>query len=69
MIQDGLPKEKTPIAGMLSVKYGPYMEMLYAGMDERFKQFMAQYKNYVEIFQWGLEHGCKKLAWAGSKAT
>ena len=65
MIQDGLPKEKTPIAGMLSVKYGPYMEMLYAGMDERFKQFMAQYKNYVEIFQWGLEHGCKKVSMGG----
>ena len=32
--------------------------MLYAGMDERFKQFMPQYKEYVENFKWAFERGC-----------
>lgn len=30
------------IAGILSVQYGNTCEMLYAGMDERFKKFMPQ---------------------------
>ncbi|MDX8418018.1 peptidoglycan bridge formation glycyltransferase FemA/FemB family protein [Absicoccus intestinalis] len=47
------------IAGILSIQYGPTCEMLYAGMDQRFKKFMPQYKEYVENFRWAFERGCK----------
>lgn len=46
------------IAGILSIQYGNTCEMLYAGMDERFKKFMPQYKEYVENFKWAFERGC-----------
>lgn len=47
------------IAGCLSIKYGNTMEMLYAGMDDRFKKFMPQYCIYVTQMQWAFDHGCK----------
>lgn len=46
------------IAGILSIQYGNTCEMLYAGMDERFKKFMPQYKEYVENFKWAFDRGC-----------
>ncbi|MDO4467712.1 MAG: peptidoglycan bridge formation glycyltransferase FemA/FemB family protein [Bacillota bacterium] len=46
------------IAGILSIQYGNTCEMLYAGMDERFKKFMPQYKEYVANFEWAFERGC-----------
>jgi serine/alanine adding enzyme len=52
-------EEGTSIAGILSVQYGDTCEMLYAGMDERFKKFMPQYKEYVENFKWAYERGCR----------
>lgn len=47
------------IAGILSVQFGDTCEMLYAGMDERFKKFMPQYKEYVANFNWAFNRGCK----------
>ncbi len=47
-----------PTAGILSIQYGNTCEMLYAGMDERFKKFMPQYKEYVANFKWAFERGC-----------
>lgn len=41
-----------------SIQYGNTCEMLYAGMDERFKKFMPQYKEYVENFNWAFDRGC-----------
>ncbi len=55
----GISKEgEIAIAGILSVKYGHILEMLYAGMDVRFKKFMPQYEEYIENFKWGLERSC-----------
>lgn len=51
--------EHIVIAGCLSIKYGNTMEMLYAGMDDRFKKFMPQYCIYVTQMQWAFDHGCK----------
>ena len=51
-------QEEIVIAGCLSVKFGPTMEMLYAGMDERFKKFMPQYNIYVKQMKWAFENGC-----------
>lgn len=50
---------RTAIAGILSIKYGDTMEMLYAGMNDKFKKFMPQYYLYTENFKWAFEHGCK----------
>lgn len=58
---EGFAKEyptKTVIAGILSIKYGDTMEMLYAGMNDKFKKFMPQYYLYVQNFKWAFEHGC-----------
>lgn len=40
----GQEDKEIAIAGILSIQYGNTCEMLYAGMDERFKKFMPQYK-------------------------
>ncbi len=50
--------EPTVIAGILSIKYGNTMEMLYAGMDDRFKKFMPQYYLYTENMKYAFSHGC-----------
>ena len=39
------------IAGILSIKFGNTMEMLYAGMNEDFKKFYPQYKLYPRVFE------------------
>lgn len=59
----------TAIAGILSIKYGKQCEMLYAGMDERFKKFMPQYKTYVENFRWAFERGCAYADMGGVEGT
>lgn len=38
----GQEDKEIAIAGILSIQYGNTCEMLYAGMDERFKKFMPQ---------------------------
>ena len=43
--------------------------MLYAGMDERFKKFMPQYKEYVENFKWAFDRGCIYSNMGGVEGT
>ncbi len=57
------------IAGILSIQYGDTCEMLYAGMDERFKKFMPQYKEYVENFKWAFDRGCQWSNMGGVEGT
>ncbi|MDR2976521.1 MAG: aminoacyltransferase [Streptococcaceae bacterium] len=47
----------TVIAGILSIKFGDIMEMLYAGMDEKFKNFYPQYILYTLTFNEALAAG------------
>ena len=58
-----------PIAGVLTVKYGRSCEMLYAGMDERFRRFMPQYKTYVENFAWAFGKGCEEFSMGGVEGS
>lgn len=58
-----------PIAGVLTIRYGRSCEMLYAGMDERFRRFMPQYKTYIENFQWAFENGCEEFSMGGVEGT
>lgn len=48
----------TVIAGILSIKFGDTMEMLYAGMNDKFKKFMPQYYLYTENMKYAFAHGC-----------
>ena len=43
----GQENKDIAIAGILSVQYGNTCEMLYAGMDERFKKFMPQFEPLI----------------------
>ncbi|MGT2783918.1 aminoacyltransferase [Streptococcus merionis] len=42
--------EELVIAGILSVRFGNVMEMLYAGMNDDFKKFYPQYSLYPQVF-------------------
>lgn len=46
------------ISGALCVKYGNTAEILYAGMDERYKRYMAPYASFYKCMTWSFEHGC-----------
>lgn len=61
--------ESRPIAGVLTIRYGRTCEMLYAGMDERFRRFMPQYKTYLENFQWAFDHGVEEFSMGGVEGT
>lgn len=39
------------IAGILSIRFGNVMEMLYAGMNDDFKKFYPQYSLYPKVFE------------------
>lgn len=65
----GQENKDIAIAGILSIQYGNTCEMLYAGMDERFKKFVPQYKEYVENFKWAFEKGCSWSNMGGVEGT
>lgn len=49
------------IAGILSVRFGNVMEMLYAGMNDEFKKFYPQYSLYPKVFEDAYQDG---IIWA-----
>lgn len=49
------------IAGILSVRFGNVMEMLYAGMNDDFKKFYPQYSLYPKVFEDAYQDG---IIWA-----
>lgn len=57
------------ISGVLSIQYGPVCEMLYAGMDQRFKKFMPQYYLYQENMKWAFAQGCRNCNMGGVEGT
>ncbi|MDR1568522.1 MAG: aminoacyltransferase [Streptococcaceae bacterium] len=50
--------QPTVIAGILSIKFGTTIEMLYAGMDDDFKKFYPQYLLYPQVFNDAYEADC-----------
>lgn len=58
-----------PIAGVLTIRYGRTCEMLYAGMDDRFRRFMPQYKTYLENFQWAFDNGVEEFSMGGVEGS
>lgn len=51
--------EVAVVSGALCVKFGPTAEILYAGMDDRYKRYMAPYASFYKCMTWSFEHGCK----------
>lgn len=45
-------------AGALCVRYGNTAELLYAGMDERYKRYMAPYICFESCMKWSFDKGC-----------
>lgn len=59
----------TVIAGILSIKFGNTLEMLYAGMDDTFKKFMPQYYLYTETMKYAFAHGCSYANMGGVEGS
>ncbi|MBF0787645.1 MULTISPECIES: aminoacyltransferase [unclassified Streptococcus] len=53
--------QEVVIAGILSIRFGNVMEMLYAGMNDDFRKFYPQYSLYPTVFQEAFEDG---IVWA-----
>ena len=68
-LSDNEESDRVVIAGCLSIKFGDTMEMLYAGMDDRFKKMMPQYLIYVNQMQWAFDHGCRYCNMGGVEGT
>lgn len=58
LVRDG---DTTVISGALCVKYGPTSEILYAGMNDRYKRYMAPYASFYSCMTWSFAKGC---AWS-----
>lgn len=48
----------TVVSGALCVKYGKTAEILYAGMDDRYKRYMAPYASFYQCMVWSFDKGC-----------
>lgn len=47
------------IAGALCVKFGKTAEILYAGMDDHYKRYMAPYASFYHCMTWSFARGCR----------
>lgn len=59
----GQEDKEIVIAGILSIQFGNTCEMLYAGMDERFKKFMPQYKDMLKTLNGHLIEDVYGVIW------
>lgn len=50
--------DRAILSGALCVKYGKTAELLYAGMDDRYKRYMAPYASFYQCMIWSFEKGC-----------
>lgn len=66
LVSDG---DEVVIAGTLSVVYGSTSEILYAGMDERYKRYMAPYITWKKTFDVCFEKGCTSSNMGGIEGT
>lgn len=52
-------------AGALCVKFGATAELLYAGMDDTYKRYMAPYLSFYSCMEWSFAHGCTSCNMGG----
>lgn len=57
--------DEVTVAGGLCVKFGPSSELLYAGMNDTYKRYMAPYLTFYTCMKWSFEHGCNSCNMGG----
>lgn len=57
------------ISCLLAVKVKDTVEMLYAGMNERYRKYYGSYLTYLEGIKWGYERGCIRCDFGGIPGT
>lgn len=57
--------DEVVIAGALCIQYGPTAELLYAGMDDTYKRYMAPYATFYSCMKWSFERGCTSCNMGG----
>lgn len=57
------------VAACLSVVFGNTSEMLYMGMDDRYKKYMAPYLSHLTPMNWAFSQGCKFANMGGVEGT
>ena len=50
--------------GALAVTFGPTSEILYAGLDDRYKRYMPTYVTWRDAIQECFNRGAKAVIWA-----
>ncbi len=54
---------------LLAIKYQHSCEMLYAGVDTSYRQYLASYLSYARGIHWGKEQGCLSCNLGGIEGT
>ncbi|MEJ8737781.1 peptidoglycan bridge formation glycyltransferase FemA/FemB family protein [Erysipelotrichaceae bacterium HCN-30851] len=57
------------ISGALCVSFGNTAEILYAGMDERYKRYMAPYASFYNCMIWSFKKGCTSCNMGGIEGS
>lgn len=60
---------RVPVAGALVIKYGTTCEMLYMGMDGKYRKYMAPYLSHVIPMEWAFENNCLMCNMGGVEGT
>lgn len=47
------------ISGALTIAFGNTSELLYAGMNDRYKRYMAPYASFYQSMVWSFDKGCE----------
>lgn len=61
--------EKVVVAGALAITFGYTSEILYAGMDERFKRYMPAYLTWFDTIQECFDRGCTTCNMGGLEGS
>lgn len=51
--------DNVAISGALCIRFADTAEILYAGMDEHYKHYMAPYASFYECMDWSWKKGCR----------
>ncbi|MHC5216989.1 aminoacyltransferase [Enterococcus sp. LJL128] len=61
--------EKAVVAGALAITFGTTSEILYAGMDDRYKRYMPAYLTWYEAINECFERGCESCNMGGLEGS
>lgn len=56
-------------AGALCVRFGKDSELLYAGMDDTYKRYMAPYLAFYQCMEWSFAHECTSCNMGGIEGS